>query len=272
MAIDAVRMRNDLSESWLSLRFEMLKHLKRRRLFIVGALAIVVPLFFYVYFYQADPNAAVDFANMSLQFMNVLIVISAAMFAGDAVCGEFEKKTSLLIFPTPQRRSSIFVGKYAAAVMATFLVVSLYYVVLTLQIGQLFGWGEIPGALGKSFLTALIYSVAAVSVAFLISSLLKRSMSATIVSFLALLMILPIVQMLISVLDQEPWFIVTYSSGLITSVLGASSSLPMNPGGGTSGNEIQQFTPTLKTGIAVMVTWAIACLAAGMAIAVKKED
>src|SRR5512136_1261937 len=254
MAANVVGMRNNFSETWLSLRFELLKHLKRRRLFIVTALAVTVPLFFYIYFYQQHPDAAVDFANMSLMFMNVLIVISAAMFAGDAVCGEFEKRTSLLLFPTPQRRSSIFVGKYVAALAATFLVVSLYYVVLTLQIGQLFGWGDIPGELGKSFLTALVYSTAAVSVAFLVSSLLKRSMSATIVSFLALLMILPIIQMLISILDQEPWFIVTYSGGLITSVLGASRvSMPGH------GDMVQQFTPSFGEGVAVMVAYAVAC-------------
>src|SRR5512136_1054669 len=188
MAANVVGMRGSVSETWLSVRFELLKHLKRRRLFIVTALAIVVPLLFYIYFYQQHPDAASNFANMSLTFLGTLIVISAAMFAGDAVCGEFEKKTSLLLFPTPQRRTSIFAGKYIAALMATFLVVSLYYLVLTLQIGQLFGWGEIPGELGKSFVTALIYSAAAVSVVFLVSSLLKRSMSATIVSFLALLM------------------------------------------------------------------------------------
>ena len=239
MATNVESIRSSVSETWLSVRFELLKHLKRRRLFIVAALAIVVPLLFYIYFYQQHPDAASDFANMSLTFLSVLIVISAAMFAGDAVCGEFEKKTSLLLFPTPQKRSSIFAGKYMAALMATFLVVSLYYLVLTLQIGQLFGWGEIPAELGKSFATALIYSAAAVSVVFFVSSLLKRSMSATIVGFLVLLMILPIISMIITQLDQEPWFIVTYSAGLITSVLvyravfpwatatSCSSSLPL---------------------------------------------
>jgi ABC-type transport system involved in multi-copper enzyme maturation permease subunit len=113
----------------------------------------------------------------------------------------------------------------------------------------------------------LVYSTAAVCVAFFVSSFLKRSISATIVSFLALLMILPIIQMIIIILDQEPWFIVTYSAGLITSVLGAGrASVPGH------GNMVQQFTPTLGTGIAVMVAWAAICLAAGMAMAVRKED
>ena len=261
-------VKGSLSETWLSVRFELLKHLKRRRLYIVAGLAIVIPLFFYIYFYKEHPTDPSVFAATSLTFMNVMIVISAAMFAGDAICGEFEKKTSLLLFPTPQKRSSIFAGKYIAALMGTFLVVSLYYLVLTLQTGQLFSWGDIPGALGKSFATALIYSTAAVSVVFFVSSLLKRSMSATIVGFLVLLMILPIIQMLITLLNHEPWFILTYSGGLITDVLGVTSIFA----GDTHADAMRQFTPTFGIGIAVMVTYAIVCLAAAIAVAVRKED
>ena len=268
MATNVQSIGTGVSETWLSFRFELLKHLKRRRLFIVAALAIVVPLLFYIYFYQQHPDAASDFANMSLNFINVLILISAAMFAGDAVCGEFEKKTSLLLFPTPQKRSSIFAGKYIGALAATFLVVSLYYLVLTLQIGQLFGWGDIPAELGKSFAAALIYSTAAVSIVFFVSSVLKRSMSATIVGLLVLLMILPIVSMILTQLNREPWYIVTYSANLITSVLGGSSAF----GGDPHAEAMRRFTPTFAKGIAVMVAYAVVALAAGMRIAVRKED
>jgi ABC-2 type transport system permease protein len=271
MTTDARSMENvrgSLSETWLSVQFELLKHLKRRRLYIVAGLATVVPLLFYIYFHMEHPTDPSVFATTSLTFMNVMIVISATMFAGDAICSEFERKTSLLLFPTPQKRSSIFAGKYIAALMGTFLVVSLYYLVLTLQTGQLFGWGDIPGALGKSFTTALIYSAAAVSVVFFVSSLLKRSMSATIVGFLVLLMILPIIQMIVTLLNYEPWFIVTYSGGLITNVLGVTSMFAGDP----HADAIRQFTPTFGTGIAVMVTYAIICLAAAIAVAVRKED
>ena len=162
MEIARDNIRNDVFDTYLSVKFELMKHLKNRRLLIVAALAIIVPLIFYV----KVPDTAGVFAVNVLTFLNLLIVISAAMFAGDAICGEFEKKTNLLSFPTPQRRSSIFAGKYIAALLATFLVVLLYYVVMTLQIAQLYGWGAIPTELGKSFLTALLFSAAAVSVVF----------------------------------------------------------------------------------------------------------
>ena len=266
MAIRREIVNSDIFDTYLSVKFELVKHLKRRRLPIVAALAVIAPLIFYV----KVPDTAGVFAATVLSFLNILIIISAAMFAGDAVCGEFEKKTSLLLFPTPQRRSAIFAGKYVAALLATFLVVILYYLVMTLQIGQLYGWGQIPTELAKSFLTALIYSFSAVSVVFLFSAILKRSISSTIVGFLFLLMILPIVATVLMRVEQEPWFIVTYSANLIRDVLGVSSSLPFGPG--EHGFNLTAFEPRFGVGIAVMAAYAIVGFVSGMAIAVRKEE
>ena len=266
MATNRENIKDDLFDTFLSVRFELVKHLKHRRLLIVAALAIIVPLLFYI----KTPDTAGEFAANILSFHNLLIVISAAMFAGDAVCGEFEKKTSLLLFSTPQSRPSIFAGKYIAALMSTFLVVVLYYLTMTLQIGQYYGWGEIPTALGKSFLTALIYSASAVSIVFLFSSLLKRSMPATILGFLSLIMLLPIASMILTVTNHEPWFIVTYSAGLITDVLGVSSSF-----GGRAGehmNNITQYTPAFGRGIEVMVAYAIVAFVIAMVLASRKSE
>lgn len=71
-------------------------------------------------------------------------------------------------------------------------------------------------------------------------------------------------------MNQEPWFIVTYSSDLITNVLGVSSSLGFGRGEGPS--TLPAFTPHLGVGIAVMVAYAIVCFAAGMALALRREE
>ena len=74
--------------------------------------------------------------------------------------------------------------------------------------------------------------------------------------------------MILTQLNHEPWYIVTYSANLITSVLGGSGIM----GPGRHQDVVRQFTPTFGKGIVVMVTYALACLAAGMAMAVRKED
>jgi len=266
MELRAEGFRSDIFETYLSVRFELMKHLKRRRLLILAVLAVIVPLIFYV----KVPDTAGVFAANVLSFLSLLIVISAAMFAGDAVCGDFEKKTNLLLFPTPQRRSTIFMGAYVAALLATFFVVFLYYLVITLQIAQLYGWGQIPTELAKSLLTALIYSASAVSVVFFFSALLKRSISSTIVSFLFLMVVLQVLAAILMRVNQEPWFVVTYSANLITDVLGVSSSLPFGPGDHEF--DFTAFQPHFGVGIAVMIAYAIAGLAGGIFVALRRED
>jgi ABC-type transport system involved in multi-copper enzyme maturation permease subunit len=264
MAISRASMRDDFQDTYLSLKFELVKYVKHRRLLIMAALAIIIPLVFYA----KVPDTAPVFAVNVLSFANVLIVISAAMFAGDTVCGEFEKKTSLLLFPTPQSRFSIFAGKYIAALTGTFAAVLLYYITMTLQIWQLYGWGNIPTELGKSLLTALIYAVSAVSVIFLFSSILKRSIASTIVGFLFLVLVLPVLTLILTLLNQEPWFIVTYSANLIPNVIGATSNL--GPGGNHPG--ITVFEPTFGVGVAVMIVYAAVGLTGGLLMAIRKED
>ena len=256
-------MKGELYDIYLSITFELRKHLRRRRLLIIAALAILVPLIFYA----TNPDTAGQLAAVSLRFLSILMIISAAMFAGDAVSGEFESKTGLLLFPTPQSRTSIFVGKYAAALIITFLVVSLYYVIMILQTIHLFGVEEIPTDLAQSYLIASIYVTSVVSVVFFFSSILKRSIASTILGFVLLMLILPVVSGVLTMLEIEPWFIVTYSGELITSVLG-EGSIFRGPGGRLS---LETFSPDFGPGIAVMAAYTVIGFLASIMIANRKS-
>ena len=119
-------LKNDFYDIYLSWEFELRKHLKRKRVPIMAALAIIVPLLFYI----SPADVSRDFASNSLMFVTFLIILSAAMFMGDSISGEFERKTGLLLFPTPQKRTAIFAGKYLAALTATLMAVSIYYLIV----------------------------------------------------------------------------------------------------------------------------------------------
>jgi ABC-type transport system involved in multi-copper enzyme maturation permease subunit len=255
---------NDFYNLYLSVLFEQTKHLKRKRILIVGALAILVPLLFYI-----DPvDTAEGFASTSLRFLNLLIIIAGAMLAGDAISGEFEKKTGLLVFPTPQRRISIFAGKYVAALIAALSVVCLYYLVLTVQIIHLFGMAEIPGELWKSFLVAVFYASSAVSVIYFFSSIFKTTITSSLVGFFLLMMILPIVSVILTGLDIEPWFVVTYSANLITDVLGDASGGGFGPQAHLAK---ESFAPSFNSGVLVMIVYAIGFFLVSTGIANRKS-
>ena len=253
-------LKSDLYDIYLSWRFELAKHMKRKRLLIVGVLAIIVPLLFYIH--PADTSR--DFASNSLAFLTFLIILSGAMFTGDTISGEFERKTGLLVFPTPQRRIAIFAGKYLAALTATLLAISIYYLIVTAQILHLFGAGDIPGGLGKSYLVAVLCSCAAVSLIYFFSSLFKKTMPSTLISFFFLLMILPILSAILMSLNVNPWFIVTYPAGLITDVFHVNDQ-----GGGP--DWATQFRPSLGAGIAVLIAYTVVFFSVGTGIANRKD-
>ncbi len=262
---------SDLRNVYLMFRFEMLKQVRRRRMLMMVVLAILLPLIFYVIPPAFDidyPDNALSFASQNLGFITLLIIISGAIFAGDAVTAEFEKKTGLLLFPSPQRGSSIFVGKYMAAVLATFLVVTLYYLITALEIAQIYGGGSLTEAVVKSYLLALIYSAAVVSIIYFLSAVLKRSITASILGFFLLLMIMPIVTNVISLVDVDPWWSVTHSAGLITDVLGVGTSGGFGPG---EEHLVGGFSPDFYVGTAVMVAYAVIFFIAAVIFATRRR-
>jgi len=265
----------DFRHVLLSTSLEIRKHLRRRRIIITATLAILLPIIFYVIplaFSGGFAETADAFASTNLAFINLLIIISAAIFAGDAISGEFESRTGLLLFPTPQRRNSIFVGKFLAALLATWASISLYYLVTSLEIISIYGPADLSTELAKSFLLALIYGASVVSLIYFFSSVLRRTITSTLLGFFLLMMILPIVSTVLSAVDVDPWFIVTHSAGLITDVFNLPNAFGFGPGqeAGRGGN-LMTFSPEFYLGIAVMAAYAIIPFLAGLGIANRKQ-
>jgi ABC-type transport system involved in multi-copper enzyme maturation permease subunit len=261
----------DITHTYIAMQYELRKHLRRRRLAIAIILAVILPILFYAIpkIWNVEfADTSESFATANLGFVTLLITISAALFAGDAVSGEFEKKTALLTFSTPQRRTSIIIGKYIAALFAIIIVVSLYYIITTIEIAGVYGMDNTPSELLKSYLLTLLYVCGVLSLTFFFSSVLKGVMSSTLLSFFTLLMILPIVSTLLGVAEIEPWFIVTYSAGLITNVFGLRGR-EVSVAKGTEGGST--YTPDFVTGVEVMVAYALIFFVISIIIAVRKD-
>ncbi len=263
---------SDMNHVFLNVAFEMKKHWKKNRILIVSLLAIALPLLFYAVppMLGSDyAETANQFASSNLGFITLMIIISAAMFTGDSISGEFENRTGLILFPTPQRQNSIFVGKYIASLLATWLAVGWYYLVTMLAIGQIYGFDQVSMEFCQSFLLALLYSASAVSLIYFFSAVMKRSISSTLLGFFALMMIMPIVSLVLSLGDVDTWFLVTHSAGLITDVLGTSgvSGFSSGPGGGG----LSSISPDFYEGVWVMTAYAIGFFAAGLSVANRKK-
>jgi len=261
----------DLRDISLTVGFELKKHVRRKRLAIAALLAAFLPSLIFIVLASLGsdfPSTADSFASTNLAFVNLLIIISGALFAGDAISSEHEKRTGLMLYPSPQRKNSILVGKYLAALIVTMSVTSIYYLITAAEIAGVYGAGEISLNFGKSYLISILYATSVVGILYLCSALMKRSIVSTLLGFFSLMMIMPIITRVLSLADIDPWFMVTHSAGLITDVFGLSGAF-----GGHGPGEGTTFTPEFGTGIAVMTAYAIASFIGGLTFAnIKRTE
>lgn len=261
---------DDLKHTILSTGFELEKHIRNRRLLIMAIIAVAMPLVYYVLPKLTGKDLTDDagmLMTMNLGFVNLLVIISGAVFIGDSVSGEIQNKTALLLFPTPQRRTSIFLGKIISAVIATWAVIMIYYLVTFFEVGLIFGFERIDTGFLKSFLLALLYGLSVVSVVFLLSGIMKRSISVILTGILSFFMVLPIVSKVLQGIDIEPWFLVTYSAGLITDVLGTGEEVGFGPGKHMA---VSGFEPDLGVGILIMAAYILIFMMTGMIISTRR--
>ncbi len=259
----------DFYHAYLSMRNELLKHFRRWRLVLAVLLATLIPLLFYVVPLVRDisfPSSSNSFAAQNLSFVSTLVIITGAFFAGDAISGEFEARTGLILFPTPQRKSSIFIGKYIAASIVTILIVVLYFVVSIFELIAIYGLEGVSIAILKSFLISSLYAFGVVSVMFIFSSTINGAMTSTLAGFFTLLLVLPIAEFVLILVSEEPWYLITYSGRLITQVFSAQVTQQGGPP-----TEFQTFQPDFTTGIEVMLAYAVVLFALSMIIASRKE-
>jgi ABC-2 type transport system permease protein len=254
----------------LNIKFELRKHFRRKRFLIAFGITLFIALIFSFlpFLLGSDfPDTGIAFFNSNLGFIGMLIIIVSAIFAGDVISSEFEKKTGLLLFPTPQRRWTIFTGKYISALIPIILSVSLYYLVTSITVLVLYGTGGFVIEMLYSFMLAILYTLSVASVIFLFSSFMKRSITSSLVGFFLFMMIFPILSMIFDAAGIEPWFIVTYSSDLITNVLNVTVEGGFGPGRDVGGGS----EPDTVVGIIVMAFYAISGFVAGLVLALRRR-
>lgn len=251
---------SDLSQIGIVMKYDILKHVRSKRL--VGILAIVALVLLLITelppllgdSYTEDAN---EFVNTYASFANLLIIIGATLFAGDAIVSEFQNRTGYLLFPKPVKRWVLLAGKFLASMAAVFLVLILYYGVALLLGLAITGSFSVLGV--ESLLLAMLYAMTALSLGFLVSSIMKGIAGAQILTFALFIFIFSIVTQVFTLGDVEPWFMVTYSSGAISYITedpyptGGTAEVP-----GTSATS--SYIPDVDVAIAVMAAYALVSL------------
>lgn len=214
-------------------------------------------------------NTSESFASNFAGFANLLIVICATFFGADAIVSEYQARTGYLIFPNPIRRVSIYLGKFGASMTAGIFVIGVFYAATGVL--SLVSVSGLDKDFLLSFAFALEYLLAVMSIAYLISTLMKGTTGATVLTFFLFIMILPIVDSIGSISAFKASWSVTFSAGTISNILispyPTDSVRPIPEMGITFYN----YYPDPALAAVVMLAYALVAMAISMVLFRRKE-
>ena len=208
-----------------------------------------------------------DFDTRFISFVSILVVICATFFAADSIVGEYQNRTGYLMFPNPLKRSTLWFGKYAASMTAGIVVVGLFY--LGVAVLSILTLGGADDDFGLSFGFALEYLVAVTAIAYLISSIMKGSTGALVLTFFLFVMILPIVDSVSMFSAVKLSASLTFSAGVMSYSM--YDPFPKDSVNSDFGITIHQYYPDELTSFVVIMIYAVVAIAISIILFKRKE-
>ncbi len=153
-------------------------------------------------------------------WVGLFIILSAGFFGGDALSVDFSTGAGYYMLVLPVRRWALLAGRYVAATLATLAMVGTYLVFGLVGGAYFFGpasiqWGLVAGAVGLS----ILFSLAALSVAFTISAFFRSPASGVLVTILATYVGFVTLNQTVQLAGYEPWWSLTYAGGAMAALL-----------------------------------------------------
>ncbi len=258
-------------------KYTLLDYLRSRRFFIMLIITALISLLLSVLvgYYRPASFLTNDLSFYSSWWGNsvtFVVILSAIFFGGDAISGEFQNKTGYFGVPNPIRRSSIYIGKWLAALTAS-LVMLGFFTLVTVANG-LYYFSGVPFQFAESVIFALIYVIAVLGFTFFFSSLFKSSSMSILLTAILFLFVFSLIQTLVSTLVQiEPWFILTYGSTIIGNILTTPypPHMSTNSFGPAGRVTLTTFNASVPEGLAIMLIYFAVTAILGLILFERKE-
>ena len=201
-----------LSQISTVMKYEFLKMIKGKKLYGMIIFAYVVPILLVSMPEMLNgeyPDLANDFVSSQMNLMVIVIVISATFFGSTAIVSEFHDRTAYSLLPNPVNRIAIWMGKFLAALIISFVIASIFYKVIA--IGTWIEYGEVPSEIFVSWGLSFVVVMMVTSISFLFSSILKGPTGATVIVFILFILIFPMVEGTTMVIAEEkPWWLPSF--------------------------------------------------------------
>lgn len=259
-------------------KYSFWNYLRSRRFLVMALIVILVNIALTaVVAYTRSPafisTADAFYAGWWGNFIGPFLILTVVFFGGDAISGEFQNRTGYFLVPNPMRRSTIYVGKFIAALTASTLIIALFFA-LTLANGIYYFGPDVPYIFLESAVFSWVTVLAALSFTFMFSSLFKSAMISVLLTVIMILFVFNIVQVIVTaLLNIEPWFLLSYAVGIIDNVLTVPypahhPTIPVSNGGG---GPLGVWNPTIPEGLAILAGYFLICGILGLVLFEKKE-
>jgi ABC-2 type transport system permease protein len=266
---------NDMAQIGITMKYTFLDYFRSRRFFILLTITVLISILLtaVVGYYRPQSFLATDltfYSNWWGNSVTFVIVLSGIFFGGDAISGEFQNKTGYFGIPNPIRRSSIYIGKWLSAFIASTVILGIF-AAITVGNGFYYFGLNIPFQFGESLLFAWFYLAAVLGFTFFFSSLFKSSSISILVTVILFLFGFSLIQTLVAALAQvEPWFILTYGAQIIGNVLVVP--YPQHISTINAGRiSLTTFNTPIPEGIAIIAIYFIVTTVLGLLFFERKE-
>jgi ABC-2 type transport system permease protein len=255
-------------------KYELVNYFRSRRFFVLliigviigGLLTGLVGYYRPAGFLSSPLNFYASWWSNSITF---IIILSGIFYGGDAISGEFQNKTGYFLVANPLRRSSIYIGKWFGALIASMIMLGVF-AAITIGNGIYYFGLNIPYQLWESLLFSILYLIAVLGFTFFFSSLFKSTSMSILVTAILFLFAFFLIQMLVEGLVKiEPWFIITYGAQIINNVL--IDPYPLTTTLGSGPNAFTSYYPTIPEGMAILLAYFVVTALLGLVLFEKRE-
>ncbi len=251
-------------------KYELVNYFRSRRFFVLLIIGVIIGglLTALVGYYRPSGflSSPLDFySNWWAGSITFVIILSGIFYGGDAISGEFQNKTGYFLVANPLRRSSIYIGKWLGALIAS-VIMLLVFTAITVGNGIYYFGLNIPYQLWESLLFSILYLVAVLGFTFFFSSLFKTTSMSILVTAILFLFAFTLIQALVvGLVKIEPWFLITYGATIITNVL-----IDPYP---TTSTQFGAFNPyaSIPEGIAILLAYFVVTAVLGLLLFERKE-
>jgi ABC-2 type transport system permease protein len=271
---------SSMKQVGITMKYTFLDYIRSRRFLILLIITLLISALLTIIVAWRRPDS---FLTSNLGFygswwsgsVTFVIILSGIFFGGDAISGEFQNKTGYFGIPNPIRRSSIYIGKWLSAFLASTAILAVFAAITVSNGLYYFGASGAPYQFGESLLFAWFYLAAVLGFTFFFSSMFKSSSISILVTVILLLFGFTLIQTLVSDLVQiEPWFVLTYGAGIIGNVLSTqfpahSAVVTQHIGPRTIATTV--FNATVPEGLAIIGLYFIATAILGLVLFERKE-